>query len=174
MLPRVNNNIIKPCTRNMIGPKLVYADADQLIVLQGGPWPRLGNETFSVFKASALQWSVIASMESSAYYSCLDDDTFMANFDIKMTYHRKAEVPLLYWSSRSATHADLLLPSANLLIQWHPADVLLPSLERQKFPHPSIPHEIYLLRSSQHSPALTPHIASTHMPLHTCHKCCNL
>ena len=73
--------------------------------MQGGPWLRHGNETFSVFKARADQWAVLASMESSAYYRCLEDDSFMSNFDVRMTYHRTAEVPLLYWSNR---HLSLL------------------------------------------------------------------
>ncbi len=47
-----------------------------------------------------LQLAVIASMESSEYYKCLDDPLFMNKFDVRMTYHRTSEVPLTYWSQR--------------------------------------------------------------------------
>ena len=67
---------------------------------QGGPWERAEDDTFSVFKARADQWAIIASMESSAYYKCLENENFMNNFDIRMTYQRAAEVPLIYWHGR--------------------------------------------------------------------------
>ena len=69
-------------------------------VLQGGPWKRAENDSFSVFKARPDQWAVIASMESSAYYKCLENEDFMNNFDVRMTYQRAAEVPLIYWNER--------------------------------------------------------------------------
>jgi len=46
------------------------------------------------------QVAVIASMESSQYYKCLDDLSFMNKFDVRMTYLRTSEVPLLYWNQR--------------------------------------------------------------------------
>ena len=48
-----------------------------------------------------FQLAIIASMESSEYYKCLDDSNFMSRFDVHMTYHRASEVPLLYWNPRS-------------------------------------------------------------------------
>lgn len=79
----------------MLGPDLIQSPA-----MQGGPWHREASSNYSPFKARADQWAVIASMESSAYYPCLEKEDFMSNFDIKMTYQRDSQVPLLYWSER--------------------------------------------------------------------------
>jgi hypothetical protein len=63
---------------------------------------------FSTFKARNDQLAVIASMESSEYYRCLDDPAFMSKFDVHMTYHRASEVPLLYWHQRYTSSLVLI------------------------------------------------------------------
>lgn len=67
--------------------------------VQKGPWDASEESNFSPFKARPDQLAVIASMESSSYYKCLDDEAFMSNFDVEMTYRRQSGVPLLYWGN---------------------------------------------------------------------------
>ena len=64
---------------------------------QSGPWGSMDREGYSPFKARADQLTVIASMESTAYYQCLHDEAFMSKFDLEMTYRRQSNVALLYW-----------------------------------------------------------------------------
>jgi hypothetical protein len=42
------------------------------------------------------QIAIVASMESSAYYNCLDDAQYMARFDIEMTYRMTSDIPTPY------------------------------------------------------------------------------
>ena len=47
-------------------------------------------------RARTSQKTVIMSMESAAYYSCLDDKEYMSKFDIRMTYRLDSNIPLPY------------------------------------------------------------------------------
>ena len=71
-------------------------------MLQGGPWADHSNATISPFKHHAGQLAVVMSMESSAYYRCLDDPAFMQQFDVEMTYRKSADIPLFYWGQGCA------------------------------------------------------------------------
>jgi Glycosyltransferase family 10 (fucosyltransferase) C-term len=47
-------------------------------------------------RAFPQQIAIVASMESSAYYSCLDDPNYMRQFDLTMTYRLSSDVPIPY------------------------------------------------------------------------------
>lgn len=64
-----------------------------------GVWHKPWNKTFSTFKARPDQIAILASMESSTYYTCLDFEYWMKNFDLEMTYRQSSQVQLLYWNN---------------------------------------------------------------------------
>ena len=47
-------------------------------------------------RAFPAQIAVVMSMESSVNYHCLDDPTYMAGFDIEMTYRLRSAIPIPY------------------------------------------------------------------------------